>query len=81
VWVALKLERACRVQLMAEWAGGPKHIAEGDDLQKKNQRGMRQDLFTNVFNYLVRSWCRVHGKPGDPCCGEHYETDLSGYKG
>jgi hypothetical protein len=24
---------------------------------------MRQDLFTNVFNYLVRSWCRVHGKP------------------
>jgi len=81
VWVALKLERACRVQLMAEWAGGPKHIAEGEDLTKKNQRGMRQDLFTNVFNYLVRSWCRVHGKHDDPCCAEHYETDLSGYKG
>ena len=81
VWVALKLERACRVQLMAEWAGGPKHIAEGEDLEKKNQRGMRQDLFTNVFNYLVRSWCRVHGKHDDPCCAEHYETDLSGYKG
>ena len=43
---------------MAEWAGGPKHIAEGDDLQEKNKRGMRHDLFTNVFNYLVRSWCR-----------------------
>ena len=42
---------------------------------------MRQDLFTNVFNYLVRSWCRVHGKADDPCCDEHYETDLSGYKG
>ena len=81
VWIALKLERACRVQLMAEWAGGPKHIAEGEDLEKKNQRGMRQDLFTNVFNYLVRSWCRVHGKADDPCCKEHYETDLSGYKG
>ncbi len=35
VWVALKLERACRVQLMAEWAGGPKHIAEGEDLRKR----------------------------------------------
>ncbi|MGH6768502.1 MAG: class II aldolase/adducin family protein [Xanthobacteraceae bacterium] len=81
VWIALKLERACRVQLMAEWAGGPKFVAEGEDLQKKNSRGMRQDLFTNVFNYLVRSWCRLHGKPGDSCCKDHYETDLSGYKG
>jgi L-fuculose-phosphate aldolase len=81
VWTALKLERACRVQLMAEWAGGPKLIAEGDDLEKKNSRGQRPDLYTNVFNYLVRTWCRDHGKPGDPCCSEHYETDLSGYKG
>src|SRR5262245_34955092 len=53
VWIALKLERACRVSLMAEWAGGPKHVVEGDDLVEKNARGMRQDLFTNVFNYLV----------------------------
>jgi L-ribulose-5-phosphate 4-epimerase len=81
VWIALKLERACKVQLMAEWAGGPKFVCEGDDLEKKNLRGMRQDLFTNVFNYLVRSWCRVHGKPDDECCKDHYETDLSGYKG
>ena len=35
VWVALKLERACRVQLMAEWAGGPKHIAEGAILHSR----------------------------------------------
>ena len=35
VWIALKLERACRVQLMAEWAGGPKHIAEGEDLEEE----------------------------------------------
>jgi L-fuculose-phosphate aldolase len=81
VWIALKLERACRVQLMAEWAGGPKLIAEGEDLDKKNRRGMRPDLFTNVFNYLVRSWCRRHGRADDPCCKEHHETDLSGYKG
>ena len=42
VWIALKLERACRVQLMAEWAGGPKLVAEGEDLEKKNKRGSRQ---------------------------------------
>ena len=66
VWIAIKLERACRVQLMAEWAGGPKFICEGDDLEKKNLRGMRQDLFTNVFNYLVRSWCRRTARPTIP---------------
>src|SRR5213083_767599 len=37
VWIALKLERACRVQLMAEWAGGPKLLADGDDLQRKSR--------------------------------------------
>ena len=66
---------------MAEWAGGPKFVAEGEDLKAKNKRGSRQDLYTNVFNYLVRSWCRLHGKADDPCCAEHDETDLSGYKG
>ena len=80
VWIAVKLERACRVQLMAEWAGGPKFVAEGEDLQEKNKRGSRPDLYTNVFNYLVRSWCRIHGKANDPCCAEHYETDLSGIR-
>ena len=29
VWIALKLERACKVQLMAEWAGGPKFVCRG----------------------------------------------------
>jgi L-ribulose-5-phosphate 4-epimerase len=80
VWIAVKLERACRVQLLAEWAGGPKLVADGEDLQEKNKRGRRGDLYTNVFNYLVRSWCRIHGKANDPCCAEHYQTDLTGYK-
>jgi L-ribulose-5-phosphate 4-epimerase len=80
VWTALKLERACRVQLLAEWAGGPKLVAEGKDLENKTARGTRPDLYTNVFNYLVRMWCRDHGKADDPCCAEHYETDRSGYK-
>ena len=40
VWIALKLERACRVQMLAEAAGGPKLVAEGDDLQKKRTRNV-----------------------------------------
>ena len=64
---------------MAEWAGGPKFVAEGEDLVKKNSRGNRPDLYTNVFNYLVRIWCRDHGKADDPCCHEHYEQDTSAY--
>ena len=79
VWIAVKLERACRVQLMAEWAGGPKHIVEGEELVEKNKRGNRPDLYTNVFNYLVRMWCRDHGSADDPCCHEHYERDESAY--
>lgn len=72
VWLALKLERACRVQLLAEWAGGPKLLAHTEDLENKNKRGNRGDLHTNVFNYLVRRWCREHGRPDDACChGEH----------
>jgi len=61
VWIALKLEKACRVQMLAEAAGGPKLVAEGADLQKKRGRSNRPDLHTNVFNYLVRCWHRAHG--------------------
>jgi L-fuculose-phosphate aldolase len=63
VWVAIKLEKACRVQLLAESAGGPKLVAEGEDLEKKRKRGNRPDLHKNAFGYLVRRWRCV-------CCGE-----------
>jgi L-ribulose-5-phosphate 4-epimerase len=63
VWNAIKLEKACRVQLMAESAGGPKLVAEGADLTKKRDRANRPDLHKNVFGYLVRRWRCV-------CCGE-----------
>src|ERR1700704_1772882 len=36
VWIALKLERACRVQLMAEGGGGPKLVAEGEEPEAQN---------------------------------------------
>ena len=61
VWLALKLERACRVQLLAEAAGGPKLLASGEDLANKSRRANRADLHTNVFNYLVRRWQCRHG--------------------
>ena len=63
VWTAIKLERACQAQLLAEAAGGPKLVADGVDLDKKRARGNRPDLHNNSFGYLVRKWrCR--------CCGE-----------
>ena len=63
VFTAIKLEKACRVQLLAELAGGPKLTAEGEDLTKKRGRSNRPDLHNNVFGYLVRRWRCV-------CCGE-----------
>ena len=54
--------------------------AEGEDLAAKNRRGIRDDLFVNAFNYLVRTWCRLHGQTHDPCCAEHYEADESAYQ-
>lgn len=63
VWTAIKLEKACQLQLLAESAGGPKLLAAGEDLEKKRQRGNRPDLHDNTFGYLVRKWrCQ--------CCGD-----------
>jgi L-fuculose-phosphate aldolase len=60
VWVALKLEKACKVQLMAEWAGGPKLTAHTADIEPKNKRANRGDLHVNVFNYLARCCARLY---------------------
>jgi L-fuculose-phosphate aldolase len=67
VWVALKLEKACRMQLLAESAGGPRLVVEGDDLARKAKRSNRGDLHRNVFDYLVRRWRCV-------CCGEQVDA-------
>ena len=63
VWTAIKLEKACRVQLLAESAGGPKLVADGADMEKKRSRGDRPDLHKNAFGYLLRKWRCL-------CCGE-----------
>ena len=62
VWLALKLERACRMQLLVEAAGGAKLLPEGADLAMKGQRANRPDLHSNVFDYLVRRWRRTARK-------------------
>lgn len=58
VWLALKLERACQMQLMAESAGGPKVFVKDEDIGDKAKKSNRSDLNTNVFAYLVRKWKR-----------------------
>jgi ribulose-5-phosphate 4-epimerase/fuculose-1-phosphate aldolase len=63
VWCAIKLEKACQAQLLAEAAGGPKLVADGKDLDKKRARANRPDLHNNTFSYLVRKWRCT-------CCGE-----------
>jgi L-ribulose-5-phosphate 4-epimerase len=63
VWIALKLEKACRMQLLAEAAGGPKLVVEAGDIKQKAKRSNRGDLHNNVFNYLVRRWrCTICGE-------------------
>jgi L-ribulose-5-phosphate 4-epimerase len=56
VFVAVKLERACRIQLLAEWAGGPKLFVKEEELADKRKRTNRGDSQGNAFSYLVRRW-------------------------
>lgn len=58
VWYALKLERACQMQLMAESAGGPKVFVKEEDIGDKAKKANRSDLNNNVFAYLLRKWKR-----------------------
>ena len=82
VFIAIKLEKACRLQLLAESAGGPKLFVKDEDRKAKGQRANRSDTQKNVFNYLVWRWFCAH------CGGEvpaQYQAtpetvDRSGYQ-
>jgi L-ribulose-5-phosphate 4-epimerase len=54
VWLALKLNQACEAQLMAEWAGGPKLVGDPEQARIKGAYAARPDIFTGVFNYVLR---------------------------
>jgi len=56
VFLAIKLERACRIQLLAENAGGPKLFVKEEELAAKRARTNRGDSQGNAFSYLVRRW-------------------------
>jgi len=56
VFIALKLERACRIQMLAEAAGGPNLFVKDDEIKAKRARVGRNDSHGNAFSYLVRRW-------------------------
>jgi L-fuculose-phosphate aldolase len=81
VFLAIKLERACRIQLLAENAGGPKLFVKEEELAAKRARTNRGDSQGNAFSYLVRRW---HLRCGCEVPRQYQATldnlDRSGYK-
>ena len=54
VMTALLLEKACKVQLLAEAAGGPRVVSTPEDALAKRQRLYRPQALTDAFDYCVR---------------------------
>jgi ribulose-5-phosphate 4-epimerase/fuculose-1-phosphate aldolase len=54
VWLALKLNQACHMQLMAEWAGGPKLVGDPLQARTKGAYASRPDIHNGVFEYVLR---------------------------
>jgi ribulose-5-phosphate 4-epimerase/fuculose-1-phosphate aldolase len=81
VFLAIKLEKACRIQLLAESAGGPKLFVKEEELADKRARTNRGDSQGNAFSYLVRRW---HLRCGCDVPKQYQATldnfDRSGYK-
>jgi L-fuculose-phosphate aldolase len=82
VFLAIKLERACRIQMLAEQAGGPKLFVKAEELAAKRARTNRGDSQGNAFSYLVRRWhlrCDCQVPREYQASLENF--DRSGYKG
>ena len=54
VILALTLEAACQIQLMAEAAGGPKLVGHPGDSKRIKAINMKPGGLVNTFNYLAR---------------------------
>jgi L-fuculose-phosphate aldolase len=81
VFLAIKLERACRIQLLAENAGGPKLFVKEEELAAKRARTNRGDSQGNAFSYLVRRWhLRCGCKVPTQYEASLSNLDRSGYK-
>ena len=61
VMLALKLEDACKLQLMAEACGGPKLVSDPDEARAKGQWMNRPEQQRGVFDYLLRKIARTRG--------------------
>ena len=60
IWMSLKIERACQMQLLAENAGGPKLFVKDEDVADKQKKSLRQDLYDNAFDYALRKFKRTY---------------------
>jgi L-ribulose-5-phosphate 4-epimerase len=54
VMLAVTLETACKTQLLAEAAGGPRAVTSPEEIKAKRARIFRPDMYRPVFEYLVR---------------------------
>jgi len=66
VWLALRLERACQIQLLAEGAGGPRHVASSEDAAMKAKNANNDEVHSKIFDYLVRASKREDEQRGSP---------------
>jgi len=81
VFLAVKLEKACRIQMLAEAAGGPKLFVKEEELAAKRARTNRGDSQGNAFSYMVRRWHLRCGCEVPPeYRAELKNFDRSGYK-
>jgi L-fuculose-phosphate aldolase len=60
VYLALTLEKACKLQLMVEACGGPKLVTDPEEALLKKKRISRPEAHRNIFEYLVRKAGRRH---------------------
>jgi len=60
VMIAVLLEKACKVQLMAEHAGGPKATTSKDEAQIKRERIYGPQSLQTAFEYCVRRYDMRH---------------------
>lgn len=54
IYLAMALESACTMQLMAEWAGGAKALGKVEEVRALKKHMLRESMFKRTFNYLVR---------------------------
>ena len=66
VMTAVLLEKACKVQLLAEHAGGAKATTSPDEARAKRERIYGPASLRSAFEYCVRRHARHAG------CGHHH---------